>query len=583
MNKKGLIQFRFVELFTGNNIPNLYHVIKNEKGVTIASGMTNSNGLTVMISRDVGDTLYVYLKNIITGDLKEKVRHTIVYKKERVRVTSSKILLDNITLAKSTNKPGNYRYLTHKVKKGENLSSISYRFNCKINEIVHLNKLKNPDHIDVGQIIKIPYKSASSDTKKNPNNNQSKHENNKSSSTQKVNSHENNNKNTSDKPQKRIQSKDITDEYTKESGKPMKVATNATSPCICKQYNLAWGSKVSCEFRKKVIKIAKKLWPNDSENMASQLMAVMHLETAGTFSPKIGTFISKKLTDNAEGGYVGLIQFGKFASIDLKVKRSDLAKMTAVQQLDYVEKYYQLSSAHTKIKNLTGLYLWVNYPKNVKENRLADEDIVYAAPKDAEVTSKKFLKSPYHQNPSFMKEDGEYERRGKNVINQGIKNGSTKVWEVQREIEKHFNNGMKQENMAVNFTCAYEQVTSSSKKLILNLDIFASTLRNRAEPRSQGKCAKYVRIALEAAGANTTGHPIAASDWGPTLIKNGYKEIPPNFDNPLKGDIYIITKTVNHQYGHIAGYDGTQWISDFKQKSQVIYKDKVSYRYFRVQ
>ncbi len=211
MNKKGLIQFRFVELFTGNNIPNLYHVIKNEKGTTIASGMTNSNGLTVMISRDVGDTLYVYLKNIITGDLKEKVRHTVIYKKEIVRVTSSKILLDNIILAKSTNKPGNYRYLTHKVKKGENLSLISHRFNCKISEIVHLNKLKNPDHIDVGQIIKIPYKGGSSDSKKSPDNKQSKHENNKSSSTQKVNSHENNNKNTSDKPQKRIESKDITD------------------------------------------------------------------------------------------------------------------------------------------------------------------------------------------------------------------------------------------------------------------------------------------------------------------------------------------------------------------------------------
>ncbi|MBU0360524.1 LysM peptidoglycan-binding domain-containing protein, partial [Acinetobacter baumannii] len=302
--------------------------------------------------------LYVYLKNIITGDLKEKVRHTVIYKKEIVRVTSSKILLDNIILAKSTNKPGNYRYLTHKVKKGENLSLISHRFNCKISEIVHLNKLKNPDHIDVGQIIKIPYKGGSSDSKKSPDNKQSKHENNKSSSTQKVNSHENNNKNTSDKPQKRIESKDITDEYTKESGKPMKVATNATSPCICKQYNLAWGSKVSCEFRKRVIKIAQNLWPNDSENMASQLMAVMHLESAGTFSPKIGTFISKKLTDDAKGGYVGLIQFGKFASIDLKVKRSDLAKMSAVQQLDYVEKYYKLNSAHTKIKNLTGLYLW---------------------------------------------------------------------------------------------------------------------------------------------------------------------------------------------------------------------------------
>lgn len=582
MNKKGLIQFRFVELFTGNNIPNLYHVIKNEKGITIASGMTNSNGLTVMISRDVGDTLYVYLKNIITGDLKEKVRHTIVYKKEIVRVTSSKILLDNIALAKSTNKPGNYRYLTHKVKKGENLSSISHRFNCKISEIVNLNKLKNPDHIDVGQIIKIPYKGASSDTKKNPDNNQSKHENNKSSSTQKVNSHENNNKNTSDKPQKRIESKDITDEYTKESGKPMKVATNATSPCICKQYNLAWGSKVSCEFRKRVIKIAQNLWPNDSENMASQLMAVMHLESAGTFSPKIGTFVSKKLTDDAKGGYVGLIQFGKFASIDLKVKRSDLAKMSAVQQLDYVEKYYKLNSAHTKIKTLTGLYLWVNYPKNVKENRLEDEDIVYAAPKDAEVTSKKFLESPYHQNPSFMKENDEYKRDGKKVIKQGFKNGSTKVWEVEQEIKKHLTEGIKSQNLEKNYNCAYINHTEIKNTQKINLEKFAEILRKRAKEKSQHQCAKYVRIALEAGGGDTSGHPIAASDWGPTLKKIGYKEIPEEFNKPQLGDIYIITKTDKHQYGHIAGYDGSQWISDFKQKGHTIYSDHVNYRYFRM-
>ncbi|ENK7249404.1 LysM peptidoglycan-binding domain-containing protein [Acinetobacter baumannii] len=582
MNKKGLIQFRFVELFTGNNIPNLYHVIKNEKGTTIASGMTNSNGLTVMISRDVGDTLYVYLKNIITGDLKEKVRHTVIYKKEIVRVTSSKILLDNIILAKSTNKPGNYRYLTHKVKKGENLSSISHRFNCKISEIVHLNKLKNPDHIDVGQIIKIPYKGGSSDSKKSPDNKQSKHENNKSSSTQKVNSHENNNKNTSDKPQKRIESKDITDEYTKESGKPMKVATNATSPCICKQYNLAWGSKVSCEFRKRVIKIAQNLWPNDSENMASQLMAVMHLESAGTFSPKIGTFISKKLTDDAKGGYDGLIQFGKFASIDLKVKRSDLAKMSAVQQLDYVEKYYKLNSAHTKIKNLTGLYLWVNYPKNVKENRLEDEDIVYAAPKDAEVTSKKFLESPYHQNPSFMKENEEYKRDGKKVIRQGFKNGSTKVWEVEQEIKKHLTEGIKSQNLEKNYNCAYINHTEIKNTQKINLEKFAEILRKRAKEKSQHQCAKYVRIALEAGGADTSGHPVAASDWGPTLKKIGYKEIPEEFNKPQLGDIYIITKTDKHQYGHIAGYDGSQWISDFKQKGYRIYSDHVNYRYFRM-
>ena len=54
MNKKGLIQFRFVELFTGNKISKMYHVVKTEKGVLIAEGNTDSNGLTVWISRDVG-------------------------------------------------------------------------------------------------------------------------------------------------------------------------------------------------------------------------------------------------------------------------------------------------------------------------------------------------------------------------------------------------------------------------------------------------------------------------------------------------------------------------------------------------
>ena len=49
MNKKGLIQFRFVELFTGNKIASMYHVVKTEKGITVAAGNTDSNGLTVLI------------------------------------------------------------------------------------------------------------------------------------------------------------------------------------------------------------------------------------------------------------------------------------------------------------------------------------------------------------------------------------------------------------------------------------------------------------------------------------------------------------------------------------------------------
>nr|WP_228199163.1 hypothetical protein [Acinetobacter baumannii] len=91
-----------------------------------------------------------------------------------------------------------------------------------------------------------------------------------------------------------------------------------------------------------------------------------------------------------------------------------------------------------------------------------------------------------------------------------------------------------------------------------------------------------LQVLLCPGGADTSGHPVAASDWGPTLKKIGYKEIPEEFNKPQLGDIYIITKTDKHQYGHIAGYDGSQWISDFKQKGHRIYSDHVNYRYFRM-
>ncbi len=91
-----------------------------------------------------------------------------------------------------------------------------------------------------------------------------------------------------------------------------------------------------------------------------------------------------------------------------------------------------------------------------------------------------------------------------------------------------------------------------------------------------------VRIALESAGAKIQSHPVAASDWGDTLKKIGYRQIQPAFDHPKVGDIYIIKRTKNHVYGHIAGYSGSQWISDYKQPSYNVYRDDdVSYSYFR--
>lgn len=45
--------------------------------------------------------------------------------------------------------------MTHTVKKGDTLWSISRLYNISVDEIVKLNGLKNPDLIRVGQVLKI--------------------------------------------------------------------------------------------------------------------------------------------------------------------------------------------------------------------------------------------------------------------------------------------------------------------------------------------------------------------------------------------------------------------------------------------
>lgn len=53
-----------------------------------------------------------------------------------------------------------------------------------------------------------------------------------------------------------------------------------------KKYDLIWGRKVDCAFRKKVVQIAKNIGlPQEKYEGANWLMAVMALETQKTFNP----------------------------------------------------------------------------------------------------------------------------------------------------------------------------------------------------------------------------------------------------------------------------------------------------------
>ena len=96
-----------------------------------------------------------------------------------------------------------------------------------------------------------------------------------------------------------------------------------------------------------------------------------------------------------------------------------------------------------------------------------------------------------------------------------------------------------------------------------------------------GMCAKYVRHALAAAGLSPATWPVSAKDWGPTLLamgfrehaRNGYLAVNGQFNAcsiepyvPALGDIVVMQATSTSEHGHMAGYNGTAWVSDFVQR-----------------
>ena len=103
-------------------------------------------------------------------------------------------------------------------------------------------------------------------------------------------------------------------------------------------------------------------------------------------------------------------------------------------------------------------------------------------------------------------------------------------------------------------------------------------LREHAHDKSTHYCARYVRQALEAGGLVGFRVPSAKDEVKlNTLASIGFKKIAEASDNttspgytPQAGDIAITFENGNHA----AMYDGTKWISDFRQKGLDVYRNK---------
>jgi peptidoglycan hydrolase-like protein with peptidoglycan-binding domain len=110
---------------------------------------------------------------------------------------------------------------------------------------------------------------------------------------------------------------------------------------------VAWGAKVTDAFKIKLLEITRALELNPDF-----LMAAMAFESAETFSPSI---------KNAAGsGAVGLIQFMPSTAKALGTTIEALEKMTAVDQLNYVRKYF--APRHGRLHSIEDVYMAILYP-----------------------------------------------------------------------------------------------------------------------------------------------------------------------------------------------------------------------------
>lgn len=115
---------------------------------------------------------------------------------------------------------------------------------------------------------------------------------------------------------------------------------------------LVWGAKVSQDFRNRVRKMAdkQKLDPN-------WYMAIMAFETGQTFSPSV---------KNPGSSATGLIQFIESTARGLGTTTQQLKMMTAVEQLDVVEKYFDQYAG--RIRSLADMYMAVLWPNAITWN-----------------------------------------------------------------------------------------------------------------------------------------------------------------------------------------------------------------------
>ncbi|SHO58408.1 hypothetical protein [Vibrio quintilis] len=132
-----------------------------------------------------------------------------------------------------------------------------------------------------------------------------------------------------------------------------------------KKVEQKFGSKIADEFKQKIISVGEEL-----EIDPNYIIACIALETVQSFDPA---------TKNPGSSATGLIQFmKKTAEKDLDTTIEQLAKMTHVEQMDYVKKYFKLQAKYVGVPTskwtLEDVYFSIFTPSVIRKS---NDDVIY--------------------------------------------------------------------------------------------------------------------------------------------------------------------------------------------------------------
>lgn len=131
-----------------------------------------------------------------------------------------------------------------------------------------------------------------------------------------------------------------------------------------KLQQIAWGARVSTEFKTRVLSLCGSLGMN-----ADYLMSAIAFESAETFSAAVR---------NRASGATGLIQFMPSTAARMGTTVDELAAMTPEAQLTYVEKYFQ--PYKNKLQTIEDHYMAILWPAAIGK---AESFVLFSKPSAA--------------------------------------------------------------------------------------------------------------------------------------------------------------------------------------------------------